>query len=98
VLNNAIDQASSSYGQNAGAGKPAGIIGVSVGTIGTALAWQHLRNILAYLDLPTLGHPEAFIRAKDGLFDTDGGIGTASRQFLQGWMDRYMAWIKRHTR
>jgi hypothetical protein len=62
------------------------------------LARQHLRNILAYLDLPTLGHPEAFMRAKDGLFDTDGGIGAASRQFLQGWMDRYMAWIKRHTR
>ena len=98
MLNNAIDQASCPYGQNAGSGKPAGIIGVSVSTIGTALARQHLRNILAYRDLPTLGHPEAFIRAKDALFDTDGGIGAASRQFLQGWMDRYMAWIKRHTR
>jgi hypothetical protein len=28
-----------------------------------------LRSILAYLDVPTLGQPEAFIHAKDGLFD-----------------------------
>jgi chromate reductase len=44
---------------------------VSVGAIGTAVAQQHLRNILAYLDVPTLGQPEAFIQAKEGLFDSD---------------------------
>ncbi len=36
------------------------------------MAQQHLRNILASLDVPTLGQPEAFIHAKDGLFDTTG--------------------------
>jgi chromate reductase, NAD(P)H dehydrogenase (quinone) len=69
VLKNAIDHASRPYGKSAWAGKPAGVIGVSPGAIGTALAQQHLRNILAYLDVPTLGQPEAFIQAKDGLFD-----------------------------
>lgn len=97
VLKNAIDNASRPYGQNAWAGKPAGVIGISVGAIGTALAQQHLRNILAYLDVPTLGQPEAFIQAKDGLFEADGSIGAASRQFLQGWMDRYVAWVKKHS-
>lgn len=97
VLKNAIDHASRPYGQNAFAGKPAGVIGVSIGVIGTAAAQQHLRNILAYLDVPTLGQPEAFIHAKDGLFDSDGGIGAQSRQFLQDWMNRYVAWIKTHT-
>src|SRR6185295_13040298 len=61
VLKNALDHASRPYGQNAWAGKPAGIIGVSGGAAGTALAQQHLRNILAYLDVPTLNQPEAFI-------------------------------------
>jgi chromate reductase len=61
-------------------GKPAGVIGVSVGAIGTAMAQQHLRNLLAYLDVPTLGQPEAFIQAKDGLFDDAGAIGAASQQ------------------
>ena len=94
VLKNAIDHASRPYGKNAWAGKPAGVIGVSVGAIGTALAQQHLRNILAYLDVPTMGQPEAFLQAKDGLFDGDGNIGADSREFLQGWMDRYVAWVK----
>ena len=97
VLKNAIDHASRPYGQSVWAGKPAGVIGVSVGAVGTAMAQQHLRNILAYLDVPTLGQPEAFIHAKEGLFTSDGSIGAESRQFLQGWMDRYLAWVKRHA-
>ncbi len=97
VLKNAIDHASRPYGHNAWAGKPAGVLGVSVGAIGTAVAQQHLRTILAYLDVPTLGQPEAFIQTKDGLFDADGSIGAGSRQFLQQWMDRYVAWVKQHS-
>ena len=97
VLKNALDHASRPYGHSAWAGKPAGVIGVSVGTVGTALAQQHLRTVLAYLDMPTLGQPEAFIQAKEGLFDASGDIGAASQKFLQSWMDRYTAWIKRHA-
>ena len=97
VLKNAIDHGSRPYGQNVWAGKPAGIIGISPGAMGTALAQQHLRNILAYLDVPTLGQPEVFLHMKDGLFDESGGIGEGSRTFLQGWMDRYVAWVKKQA-
>jgi chromate reductase len=97
VLKNAIDHASRPYGQSAWARKPAGVIGVSVGAIGTALAQQHLRNVLAYLDAPTLPQPEAFIQMKDGLFEADGSIGSGSRAFLQGWMDRYVDWVNSHA-
>ena len=96
VLKNAIDHASRPYGQSAWAGTPAGVIGASVGAIGTALSQQHLRNVLAYLDMPTLGQPEAFIHAKEGLFDADGNVGEASRKFLQGWVDKYVAWVRQH--
>ena len=97
VLRNAIDHASRPYGQSAWAGKPAGVLGASIGVIGTAVAQQHLRNVLAYLDVPTLGKPEAFIHAKEGLFDADGKIGAGSQHFLQNWMNAYVAWIKRHV-
>lgn len=97
VLKNAIDHASRPYGQSAWSGKPAGVFGVSVGAIGTAMAQQHLRNILAYLDVPTLGQPEAFIQMKEGLFDANGDIGTDSRKFLQNWMDRYITWVEKHV-
>jgi chromate reductase len=97
VLKNAIDLASRPYGQSAWKGKPAGVLGASGGAIGTALAQQHLRNILAYLDVPTLGQPEAFIQVKDGLFDAAGNIGADSKPFLQSWMDRYVDWVKKHA-
>ena len=97
ILKNAIDHASRPYGKSAWAGKPAGVLGISPGPVGTAIAQQHLRNVLAYLDVPTLGQPEAFIQFKDGLFDDTGGIGAASKQFLQSWMTQYMAWVKRHA-
>jgi len=95
VLKNALDHGSRPKGQNVWAGKPAGILGVSVGAIGTALAQQHLRNILVFLNVPTLNQPEAFIQMKEGLFDENGEIGPASKQFLQNWMDQYVAWVKK---
>lgn len=97
VLKNAIDHASRPYGQNAWAGKPAGVIGISVGALGTALAQQHLRNILAYLDVPVLGQPEAFVQAKEGVFNADGSVGDGIKKFLQGWVDQYVAWVKTHV-
>lgn len=96
VLKNAIDHASRPYGHNAWAGKPAGVIGISVGAIGTAMAQQHLRNVLAYLDVPTLGQPEVFIQAKPDLFTASGDVGDGIKGFLQGWVDKYVAWVTRH--
>jgi len=97
VLKNAIDHASRPYRQSAWAGKPAGIVGVSVGATGTSMAQQHLRNMVAYLDMPTLGQPEVFLEMKDDLFE-GRAIGPASREFLQGWMDRYAAWVRQHAK
>lgn len=98
VLKNALDHASRPYGQNAWAGKPAGVIGTSPGNVGTAVAQQHLRVVLAYLDVPTLGQPEAYVQFKEGLIDPSGNISPASRAFLQDWMDRYCAWVKRFAK
>ena len=98
VLKNALDHASRPYGQSAWAGKPAGVIGMSVGAISTAVAQLHLRTILAYLDMPTLGQPEAYLQYKDGFFDEAGNIANAdSKKFLHGWMDKYAMWVKKMT-
>jgi chromate reductase len=98
VLKNALDHASRPYGQSAWAGKPAGIVGISIGPTGTAVAQSHLRSILGYLDMPTLGQPEVYLTAKDGFFDEAGNIANAeTKKFLHGWMDKYAAWVKRLT-
>ncbi len=96
VLKNAIDHGSRPYGHSVWAGKPAGVIGISLGAPGTSMAQQHLRNILAYLDAPTLGQPEVFLQVAPGLFDKAGQAGESSKAFLQSWVDRYVAWVTQH--
>jgi chromate reductase len=99
VLKNAIDIASRPWGTNSFAGKPAAVIGTSIGSTGTAMAQQHLRNVLAYLDVPTLAQPEVFIHFKEDLIADDGSIANDStRKFLQGFVDDYVAWIRRFAR
>ena len=99
VLKNAIDIGSRPWGTNSFAGKPAGVLGISIGAIGTALAQAHLRNVLAYVDVPTLAQPEVFLQMKDGLIDDDGNIGNDdTRKFLQGFVDKYVAWVEKHRR
>jgi chromate reductase len=95
VLKNAIDHASRPPGKNAWAGKPAGVIGITPGAIGTALAQQHARTILAALGVQVMPQPDAYLQFKEGFFDADGAIGEASRGFLQTWMDRYAAFVTR---
>jgi chromate reductase, NAD(P)H dehydrogenase (quinone) len=95
VLKNALDHASRPYGKNAWAGKPGGVIGASIGAAGSAMAQQHLRNVLAYLDVPLLGQPEAFIHVKDDTFDASGELANdGTRKFLQKWIDAYAAFVK----
>jgi chromate reductase len=96
VLKNAIDLASRPYGDSAFAGLPAAVIGASVGAIGTAMAQQHLRNILSYLDMAVMPQPEAYIHFKDGLVDADGRITRQdTREFLEDFVDRFVAWNDR---
>ena len=98
VLKNAIDHASRPYGESAWKGKPAGLLGVSVGAPGTSMAQQHLRNVLAYLDMPTLGQPETFLQMREGMFAADGGIANPdTRSYLQSWLDAYCAWVKKFS-
>lgn len=94
VLKNALDHGSRPPGQNAWDGKPAGVLGVSPGNTGTAMAQQHLRNVLSFLNVPTQNQPEAYIQVREGLFDEKGEIGEASRSYLQNWMDHYVEWVK----
>ena len=98
VLKNALDHASRPYGQNAWKDKPAGVIGISIGAIGTAVAQHALRGILAYLEVPTFAQPEVYLTMKDDFFDKDGNVGQASREFLQAWMDRYVEFVRQHAK
>lgn len=96
VLKNAIDHGSRPYGDSAWEGKPAGIVGTSPGPMGAALAQQHLRAVLASLDMPALAQPEAYFHAREGAFDSRGGVAEEPlRTFMHEWLCRYTAWVAR---
>jgi NAD(P)H-dependent FMN reductase len=98
VLKNALDWGSRPWGQSAWGNKPGALIGTSVGAIGTALAQAHLRNVLAYLDVPLMGQPEMFIKHDESRIDASGNIvSDDTRKFLQAFVDKYVAWVKRNS-
>ena len=97
VLKNALDHGSRPYGSNSWGKKPAVIIGISPSPVGTALAQQHLRGVLATLDMPTLCQPEMFLQFKDGFFDEAGNIGEGSKKFILRWIDLMVQWITTHS-
>jgi chromate reductase, NAD(P)H dehydrogenase (quinone) len=95
VLKNAIDWGARPYGKNSWAGKPAFITGTSPGAIGSALAQQHLRNVLVSLGVFLLGG-EAYVTFKPNLIDEHGNIGDDStKAFLQGFVDRFATLVER---
>jgi len=84
VLKNAIDWAARPYGESAWAGKPAAIMGASVGSLGTARAQYHLRQILVALNMPTVNQPEVMVSNAAQRFDKSGALNDeASRQLIQ---------------
>lgn len=97
VLKNALDHASRPFGDSAWAGKPAGIIGISPGAMSTAMAQQHLRNVLAALDMPTLGQPEVYLQYREGFFDEDGAVSEQTRTFIRKWLTTFLAFVGRHS-
>jgi chromate reductase len=96
ALKNAIDWASRPYGENSFAGKPIGIVGASVGAAGTAMAQQHLRNILAYLDAPALAQPEIYVQFTSERFADDGTIlDPETGELLGDWLTAFREWVGR---
>jgi chromate reductase len=74
VLKNAIDWASRPYGESAWTGKPAAVMGASTGSLGTARAQYHLRQILVTLDMPVVNQPEVMIGNATQRFDQGGKL------------------------
>lgn len=74
VLKNTIDWASRPYGDNAFEGKPAAIMGASMGVLGTARAQYHLRQSFVFLDIHSVDSPEVMISTAQEKFDEDGNL------------------------
>ena len=95
VLKNALDWGARPWGQNSWTGKLAAVTGTSPGAIGTALAQQHLRQILGAQGVLLMGG-ETYITFKPGLIADDGTVTDASTAgFLQSFLDQFAALVAR---
>jgi chromate reductase len=84
VLKNAIDWASRPYGDSAWKGKPAAVMGASVGALGTARAQYHLRQCFVFLDMPVVNQPEVMVSAAASKFDPAGNLTDDTARTLIG--------------
>jgi chromate reductase, NAD(P)H dehydrogenase (quinone) len=95
VLKNAIDWASRPYGDNAWSGKPAAIMGASVGTIGTARAQYHLRQMFVFLNVFPVNQPEVMIGNAAERFDAEGNLtDEATKDFIHQLLQNLVVWTR----
>lgn len=96
ALKNAIDWGSRPWGANSFARKPSGIIGASVGAIGTAVMQSNMRSVLSFLDAPQLNSPEAYIAFNPDFYDAEGNVSDESTaKFLAHYMSEFAAFVER---
>jgi chromate reductase len=94
-LKNAIDWASRPFGESAWTGKPAAMMGASTGSLGTARAQYHLRQILVTLDMPVVNQPEVMIGNAAQRFDQNGRLtDEPTRQFIQKLLGALVQLVK----
>lgn len=96
VLKNAIDWASRPYGDSAWNGKPEAIMGASVGTLGTARAQYHLRQIMVFLNMFPINQPEVMIGNASKRFDQEGNLtDEQTKEFIRQLLQNLVAWTRR---
>lgn len=93
ALKNAIDWASRPWGHNSFDHLPTAIIGASIGAIGTAVAQQSLRSVLAFCNTRQMTAPEAYIHFDAEVFREDG---TVTNESTESFLREYMAEFREH--
>jgi len=95
VLKNAIDWASRPYGDSAWDGKPAAIMGASIGAIGTARAQYHLRQMMVFLNMFTVNRPEVMIAGAPKGFDAEGNLtDETAKELIRQLLQNLVEWAR----
>ena len=93
ALKNAIDWGARPPGKNVWIGKFAAVTGTSPGAISTALAQQHLRQILGAEGVHLMGG-EVYLRFTPDLIGPDDTVADEStRNFLKKFLDQFAALV-----
>jgi len=97
-LKNAIDVGSRPYGKAAFADKPCAVVSVSPGALGGFGANHHLRQMLPFLNMPTMPAPEAYVGGVASKYEGDKLVDDSTRAFFEKFMAAFGAWVTQHAR
>jgi len=99
VLKNAIDWASRPYGDNSWDGKPVAVMGASVGSLGTARAQYHLRQLVVGLNMHAVNRPEVLISNAAERFDEHGNLKDENtRKHIRNLIETLVEWAQQLER
>jgi chromate reductase len=94
-LKNAIDWASRPYGDSAWTGKPAAVMGASIGRLGTARAQYHLRQVFVFLNVYAVNQPEVMIGNAAEQFDAEGNLtNETTKDLIRQMLDNLVRWAR----
>jgi chromate reductase len=94
-LKNAIDWASRPYGDSAWTGKPAALMGASIGRLGTARAQYHLRQVFVFLNVYAVNQPEVMIGNAAEQFDAEGNLtNETTKDLIRQLLDNLVRWAR----
>ncbi len=99
VLKNALDWASRPQvapGTGVWAGRPTAVAGVSPYSLGAFGAVHHLRQVLVFLNMPTMQQPEFYLTFAIDKFDDEGKlIDNDTIKHIQNFWEHYIAFSKK---
>jgi chromate reductase, NAD(P)H dehydrogenase (quinone) len=96
VLKNTIDAASRPYGDSAWTGKPVAIMGASIGTLGTARAQYHLRQMFVFLNMYPVNQPEVMVANATNSFDQNGNLtNETTKQLVRQLLQELVNWTRK---
>jgi len=96
VLKNAIDWASRPAGKCPLNGKPAALMGASMGLQGTARAQSALRQTLVFTETYTMLRPELYLARAHEKFDANGRLNDEpTRKQVRKLLEAFVGWIAR---
>jgi chromate reductase len=95
VMKNALDWASRPSGQNCWDGKPVAVAGCTPFTLGAFGAQHHLRQVLTYLNMPTMQQPEFYLQLVADKMNDEGEITDQStHEHINKFWSAFVVWIQ----
>ena len=71
-------------------------MGATVGTIGTARAQYHLRQMFVFLNMYAVNQPEVMVSSAHKHFDQDGKLtDETAKKLIQQLLEELVSWTRR---